>query len=134
MIDEDTAIIQLMQNNIQNANDDGTLVYARINILLEQKHKVFSFLVSTFCSYASAYLYSGGFHYRYAYKKDRFIKKYLLVPDETCMMNVSRHFRKEALINTLINNGGKVTMKCIKQCAEEYCKNRVLNRLINEMK
>lgn len=61
-----------------------------------------------------------------------YIKKYQLVPDRKCMENACCFRNNKTILEILVNNGGKFTYKCIKNCAKEFPYSDTLLYIINE--
>lgn len=62
------------------------------------------------------------------------IKANKLVPDRKCMENASKFKNNQPILNVLMDNGGKVTFKCVENCAHQMNDNRTLILLCDKFK
>jgi hypothetical protein len=62
----------------------------------------------------------------------KLIKINNLVPDRRCMENACKFANNIPIVTLLQENGGKITYKCIKNCAEELKNNSMLLKLLND--
>lgn len=60
------------------------------------------------------------------------MKAYKLVPDRKCMENACAFKNNNAIVKYLLENGGKITLKCLKNCSEEFGANMFLQTIIQE--
>lgn len=60
-----------------------------------------------------------------------FITKNNIIPDSKCLENASK-FKHNKAVEYLIEKKGKVTLKCVKNCAATFTKSGMLTLLLNE--
>ncbi len=64
----------------------------------------------------------------------KYLKKHDLVPDRKCMENACTFKNNHPIVNLLKSKGGKITIKCIENCAKQFSANSMLVDIIKTYK
>lgn len=62
----------------------------------------------------------------------KLLKQHKLTPDRKCMENSCNFANNQVVLDLLINNGGKLSYKCIRNCANQLKSNHMLIHIIDE--